>query len=85
MGKPVTEGQYYLGFLNRTKTKNLVTLVSHCNYLLMPLYRCVFLAPVFHSFLAAETADTVGTPSEVEAGPGQSFCWQLLGQVGTIK
>lgn len=45
----------------------------HYDYLLMPLYRCVSPAPVFHCLLTAETADTVCMASEVEASPGQSF------------
>ena len=51
----------------------------------MSLYRCVSPAPVFHSRLTAETADTVSMAGEVEAGPGQSLCWHLLGQAGATK
>lgn len=51
----------------------------------MPLDRCVSPAPVFHSLLAAETANTIGMASKVEAGPGQSFCWHLLGQAGATE
>lgn len=69
------------------KTKKVITFVLHSDYdhLFMPLYRCVSSAPVFHSLLTAETADTVGMAGEVEAGPGQSFCWHLLGQAGATE
>lgn len=51
----------------------------------MSLQRCVSPAPVFHSLLAAETADTIGIASIVEAGPGQPFSWYLLGQTGATE
>lgn len=70
-----------------TTTKKLITLGFHYyyDYLLMPLYRSVPCAPVFHSLLAAETADTISRAGEVEAGSGQSFCRHLLRQVGATK
>lgn len=57
-----------------TKKLNHVCFYYYSDYLYMPFYRSVSPAPVFHSLLAAETADAIGMASEVEAGPGQSFC-----------
>lgn len=68
-----------------TVTKTLNTGGNYVAHLLMPLYRFVPYVPVIHSFLAAETADTIRRTNEVETSPCQSLSWHLLHQVGVAE
>ncbi len=74
-------------YLDNYENKKVNTIIFHYyyDYLFMPFYGFVSSVPVFHTLLAAETADTISRTSEVEACTGQAACWYLLGQAGAME